>query len=190
MRRLLRLSGRSESGKLDESQAGLRKAVCSSFVRAMRRHGMTGRAEIKQFDAPGKPPALFVTVERATVRLSQASMSILAKEIVAHAQRKYATKIEGVYWRIEADFDRQDDLDSDVFGPTIQGYLVEESSIMDCDLAAMGKMLQEAEGKLAASEQALTDISAQQLLDRTSRRRQERLVPASGQDLQIASQET
>lgn len=194
MRRFFRLSRRTGREGLDEQQASLRKAVCSSFVRAMRRHGMTGRAEIKQFEAPDKPPAMFVTVERAAVKLSQASLAMLSREIVAHAQRKYATTIVGVYWRIEADYDSQDEPDGDVFGPTTQGYLVEESSILDGDLAAMEKMLHEAESKLAVSEHVLsqatqflsTDISAQQLLDKTSRRREERRVPKSGQDPQTA----
>lgn len=88
---------------------------------------MRGRAEIKPFGDADRP-AMFITVDRAVVKLSQAAMGMLSKEIVAHAKRKYATEIASVYWRIEADFEADDELAGEVFGPTTLGYLVEESS--------------------------------------------------------------
>lgn len=103
------------------------KAVCSSVVRTLHRLGMSGRAEIKPFGDADRP-AMFITVDRAVVKLSQAAMGMLSKEIVAHAKRKYATEIASVYWRIEADFEADDELAGEVLGPSTLGYLVDESS--------------------------------------------------------------
>jgi len=148
----------------------------------LHRLGMTGRAEIKPFGAPGRPPALFITVERAIVKVSQAAMSVLSRESVAHAQRKYATEIEGVYWRIEVDFDKQDDLEEGVFGPTTIGYLVEEAAVLDSDMDALGKLIQKTEAAITAAEHVAQPASdtgqvndlARQVRDTIDRRRQER----------------
>lgn len=103
-------------------------------------------------------------------------MSMLSHEAVVHAQRKDATEVEGTYWRIEVGFDRQDDLEGDAFGPTTLGYLAEEASVLDGDLAALGKMISEAEAKLAAAENALHPVNAVHP------------VPATGQVNSVARQ--
>ncbi|MBU1664838.1 MAG: hypothetical protein KKG92_05495 [Gammaproteobacteria bacterium] len=185
LHRILALArGRVAVAAGTENQARLHKAVCSSVTRMLHRLGMSGRAEIRPLGGTGQPPALFITVERAVVKLSQATMSMLSREAIAHAQRKYATEIEGVYWRIEVDFDRQDDLEGegDAFGPTTLGYLVEEASVLDSDLAALGKMISEAEAKLVAAENAVHPVPetgqvnsmARQVRDSIDRRRHER----------------
>ncbi|MDP2430828.1 MAG: hypothetical protein Q8O33_02235 [Pseudomonadota bacterium] len=165
---------------MDERQASLRKAVCSSFVRALRRLGMSGRAEIQTFGPPGGSPSLFVTVERVAVRVSQEAMSMLSQKIVEHAKAKYDTEIICVYWRIEIRQDQPGGTED--LGPSTAGYLVEESAILDSDLAAIGLMLRESEGMLDASERILSQPMpdppigevVQQLRDKTTQRRQER----------------
>jgi len=141
---------------------------------------MTGQVEIKPFDAVSRPPALFITVERAVVRLSQAAMGMLSREIVAHAKRKYATEIDGVYWRIEADLDNQDDLETDVFGPTTLGYLVEETAELHQQVDARTNTLEQtlhalntdiATG-LGASTQA--EALSRHVREKAARRRDER----------------
>jgi len=184
LHRILALArGRGAVAAGTENQVRLHKAVCSSVVRMLHRLGMTGRAEIKPFGAPGRPPALFITVERAVVKLSQAAMSVLSRESVAHARRKYATEIEGVYWRIEADFDKQDDdMEEGVFGPTTIGYLVEEAAVLDSDMDALGKLIQKTEAAITAAEHVAQPASdtgqvndlARQVRDTIDRRRQER----------------
>lgn len=184
MRRLFRLARRPADSGLDERQARLRNAVCSSFVRTLRRLGMTGRAEIQTFGSPDSSPSLFVTIERVAVRISQEAMSMLSQKFVEHAKAKYDTEIICVYWRIEIRQDQPDGTED--FGPSTTGYLVEESAILDSDLAAIGQMLRESESKLDVSErilsQSMPDLLigevVQQLRDKTTQRRQERdLVP-------------
>lgn len=195
MRRLLRLAAGTESIVPDERRTSLRKAVCQSFVRALRRHGMTGRAEILPFGLPSAPPTLFITVERAAVRVSQEAMSVLAREIVGHAKRKYDTEIGGVYWRIETMRDQQDGMDD--LSPSTTGYLVEESDILDHDLTAIGKMLRETENKLDASDHVLSQCAqafslsdcSQHIQEKTSKRRQERGLPASEQVMPSANRD-
>lgn len=152
------------------------KAVRASVVRTLHRLGMTGRVEIKPFDAGGQPPALFITVERNVVKVSQAAMAMLAKEIVAHAKRKYATEIEGVYWRIDADFEAQDDLGDDVLGPTTLGYLVEETTELHhqaCEqLSEMERMI----SAIATEQSDSADVCtlSRQIRDSIDLRRHER----------------
>ncbi len=147
---------------------------------------MTARAEIKPFGAPGRPPALFITVERAVVKLSQAAMSVLSRESVAHAQRKYTTEIEGVYWRIEVDFDKQDDLDmeGDVFGPTTIGYLVvEETTHLHRQVDAQAAQLEQTIHQVNADIATGLDVSGQadglarQVRESIGQRRRERAGP-------------
>lgn len=137
---------------------------------------MTGRVEIKPFDAGGWPPALFITVERNVVKVSQAAMAMLAKEIVAHAKRKYATEIEGVYWRIDADFEARDDLGDDVLGPSTLGYLVEETTALHHQAC---EQLSEMESMISTiatehGDPAEAGSLARQVRDAIDRRRHER----------------
>ncbi|MDP1904181.1 MAG: hypothetical protein Q8M09_08055 [Pseudomonadota bacterium] len=185
----------TEDNGLGERQTRLRKAVCQSFVRALRRLGMTGRAEILPFGLPNTPPTLFITVERAAVRVSQEAMSVLAREIVGHAKRKYDTELGGVYWRIETMQDHPDGMDD--LSPSTAGYLVEESAILDEDLAAISKMLRETENKLNASDHVLSQCAhalslsgySRHVQEKTSRRRQERGLPVSEQGLLAADRD-
>lgn len=129
------------------------KSVCTSICRTLHRLGMSGRVDIRPF-ADGKSPALFITIERSALKHSQAAMAILAREMVDYARRKYQTEIDGVYWRIEADFDHQDDLMGDVFGPTTVGYLVEETIALyqqaDSQVTRLGQAIHQVNANIAA----------------------------------------
>ncbi len=156
------------------------KPVCSSVIRMLHRLGMTGRVEVQPFGAPNLPPSLFITVNKAVVKLSQAAMAMLSREIIAHAAGKYQTEIHGVYWRIEADFETPDDFDleGDVFGPTTVGYLVEETVELHQRVEAQANNLEQTIQALNADIASGLDVRAkaisQQVLDKTARRRDER----------------
>lgn len=126
----------------------------------------------------GQPPALFITIERAALKHSQAAMAMLSREIVAHARRKYATEIEGVYWRIDVDFEAQDDLAEAVLGPTTLGYLVEETSALhhraDARFSELDEMMEAIDTPFTKGDPAQADALARQVRNTIDQRRHER----------------
>lgn len=159
------------------------EAVCQSFVRMLHRLGVISVARIGPSASQGEGRALYVTIRKSAIKVSQDAMGLLADRIVEHARKKYRTDIECVYWRIDCSAGPAMDQDGP---PTVIGYLVEEGDGLGGDLEEIRRMIAATEMKVQSATNAIQTIevlavAAEGQMSRNMARREQRGLLADRQ---------
>lgn len=166
----------------DAGEGAQDEAVCQSFVRMLHRLGVISVARIGPSSLQGERHALYVTIRKSAIKVSQEAMGLLSERIVGHARKKYRTDIECVYWRIDCSGPA---LDQDG-PPTVIGYLVEEGDGLGGDLEEIRKMIATTEMKVESATNVIQTIeglaiAAEEQINRNMARREQRGLLANRQ---------